>query len=600
MPGLSIVQGADTVGAGGISESLDAVRFTDVYSAYDHLRASGTVVAHTGYDSYPIRRVDGDGWAAFLEGYLHDAADVEGEIRSVVRSLRAGDDAAVREWLRTGDREFLLAVVDGDTGDVTVLSDALGRFPAYCATVGGTTIVSRELKFVRHLADRLGAPLELDRVAIGQQLLFGYSLGTRTPFEGVEQVPPGARVDLRDGAEATWLHRHRFEGNEHADRTPAENAEALASRFVDACRRRSEVAGPNVISLSGGLDSRAVAAGFARAELPAVAATFQRVTGDEATAAADGGSAAVGLDDDAAIAASVARALDIPWRRYAVSDSPEARALLLDMKQGTNYLEMAFILDFFERVRADYGCVTYLTGDGGDKVLADLTAGRPLSTERTLVRHIVETNGIFPPEDAARVAGIDEKRLVESVRERIGSYPEDDLDAKHVHFLIRERGMNWLTHGEDRNRYYFPSLSPFYARPVFEYAMNCPPEQKARRGLYREFLGALSPAVADIEYANFGASLSSVEYRLKHRLYDGLSRFPSVKRTVVSQLRRRRSGRRDELRDPESVRSLLSAEETSLDPDGVEAVLDSEASYSDAELARLYTVVALSTGELVY
>ncbi|WP_129116673.1 asparagine synthase-related protein [Halegenticoccus tardaugens] len=615
MPGLSIVRGGDDVATGTIDDALDAVTFLDGYRVDEHVRDAGTMVAHTGYDAYPVRAVEGEGWTAVLEGYVHDTADPEREVRSVVRWLRAGDTEKLRSWLREGDKEFLLAVADHDAGEVTVLTDVLGRFPTYSVTIDGTTVVSRELKFVRRMVDALGDPVSLDRLAVAQQLLFGYTLGTRTPFEGVEQLPPGARIDVEDGIEVDRVYRHDFEGHEHADRSSAENAEALASRFLDACRRRSNVAGQNVVSLSGGLDSRAVAAGFARTDLPAVAATFQRVsnpepvnTGEVSSTPAiagemgsDESAFADEMSDDAEIAEEVAAKLGIPWTLYQVSDSARVRSQLLDMKQGTNYLEMAFILEFFERLQADHGSLTYLTGDGGDKVLADLTAGRPVGTDGTLAHHLVETNSIFPPEEAARIAGIDTQRLLGSVRERVRSYPESDHDAKHVHFLIRERGMNWLTHGEDRNRYYFPSLSPFYAWPVFEYAMNCPPEQKQRRGLYREFLSMLSPEIADVEYANFGASLSSLEYRVKHRLYDELTRFPSLKRLVVSQVRRKQKGRREELRDPEPVRALLAADgDSGLNPRGVESVLERESSYSDAELARLHTVVALATGETAY
>jgi len=82
-----------------------------------------------------------------------------------------------------------------------------------------------------------------------------------------------------------------------------------------------------------------------------------------------------------------------------------------------------------------------------------------------------------------------------SVRDRLRLYPETDPASKYVHFLVYERGANFLFEGEDRNRFFW-STTPFYSIDFFRYAMNCPPEQKTRYNLYRSFLTELAPAAA--------------------------------------------------------------------------------------------------------
>ena len=85
---------------------------------------------------------------------------------------------------------------------------------------------------------------------------------------------------------------------------------------------------------------------------------------------------------------------------------------------------------------------------------------------------------------------------VAELRDHVSSYPERDFVQKYVHFVTCERIFKWLTEGEDRNRCFFWSATPYSSFEFFESAMRCPDEQKSYYGLYREFLLQLSPAGA--------------------------------------------------------------------------------------------------------
>src|SRR5262249_56199605 len=52
-------------------------------------------------------------------------------------------------------------------------------------------------------------------------------------------------------------------------------------------------------------------------------------------------------------------------------------------------------------------------------------------------------------------------------------------------------------------------MSPFYAPPVFEYAMGCGQRKKRRYRLYRELLSRTLPQAGSVPNANWGFGVST-------------------------------------------------------------------------------------------
>lgn len=520
MPGISIVSGNDLHYDNAVERAFDAVRFFDDYDVTKEITGDRNLIGYSRYPEYPVQCIETDHATVLLEGYLYDVDDVKPHLRRISSYLVNGRSVDIRDWLLKRDGDFLIVVYRQDEGDIYVLNDLFSRLPTYCTIVENTVVVSRELKFVREFTKSIERPLAIDQLAVGQQLLFGYPLGNRTPFSGVETIPPASVVHVDEGIEIDQLYRHEFQGKAHADKSADENAAALAERFATACENRDLGGSTNIISLSGGLDSRAVASVYADIDISETAVTF----GFE-----DGRNSA-----DVQTAKQVADTLDLDWDVMRLTPTDRRRSEILDMKQGMNYLGMAFILDFLERLRHKYEPTTYVTGDGGDKIFVDVTPPSTYRSEAELATYVIDANSVIPVETAARIAGVDVDDLQESVEERLRAYPEVDLKQKYVHFLIRERGFNCLNHGEDRNRYYFWSVTPFYSLPVFQYAMNCPNAQKRNYELYIEFLERFSPELLNIEYPDFGAPITSLEFKAKSSVYEFLSRHPGLLNTVVS------------------------------------------------------------------
>jgi asparagine synthase (glutamine-hydrolysing) len=519
MPGATIVSGESRPPDDAIEGILESLLFRESYDQAIALREDSALIGCTCYDSYPVRHVETAEAFVLLEGKLYDTSDTEAVLEKIAGQFAADRIDAVTDQLRGADGDFLLVGYVPERDETIIVNDTFGRLPTYYATVGETTVCSRELKFLREFASMHESDLEMDRLAAAQILVFGYPLGTRTLFGNVSTIPPGSVARIGSEMSIDRYHRYDFERKRHEDRSVDENGRQLAERFAQACRRRHDEDRTQLLSLSGGLDSRAVAAAYAHEDLPLSTATFDNDAGD--------------YENELEIAERIARTLSLDWTVYDARQRQHNEEALFDMKQGMNNLSMAFILGFFEQIDGEFDALTYVTGDGGDKTLVDLTPPKQLGSVDELVRYVVESQPRLPVSEAASIASVDEATLRQSIGDRFRSYPEDDYAQQYAHFLFRERGINWLNHGEDRNRYYFWSVTPFYARQFFEYAMNCPDEQKQYRRLYGAFLSEFEPELLKIEYPDFGAAVNTRKYRVKKFVYDQLTRFPALEEPVI-------------------------------------------------------------------
>jgi asparagine synthase (glutamine-hydrolysing) len=521
MPGLSVRYSPDRT----LSTPAASERFRDALSAVEHrddyrsalLRgADSHLVGACRYPQYPLEVVEDDTTFVAFEGHVHDRALSAADLLELAGDCLATppDRGALRSWLARTDGAFLCCAVHKPTGRLALLDDVFGRLPVYYRETDEGLVASRDVHYV---LDAAPDP-RFDRVGLAQVLTFAYTLGHRTLWDDVRTLPPGTlvRVGPDGGRDQTRLFAFDFGDRRYAGRSRERNAAELASLFRCACRDRDDTLGPTVLSLSGGHDSRALAAAFHAEGRPFRAATFRRHDDQN------------GADVD--IAGRVADALGVDWREYDVPPvTTDAADRLLDLKAGLNHVGMGYVLDFLESVRDDYGPdAAYYTGDGGDKTMPDLSPPRSFDGLSDLVDYVVSRNSVFPPRVAADLVGIDHDALVDSVASTLASYPESDGRDRYVHFLTHERGFNWLFEGEDRNRHYLWSTSPFYSTPFYRYAMNVPDEQKARDALYQSFLDELWPRATAFDAADFAVPMDSFRYTLVQYGLETLARHPGL------------------------------------------------------------------------
>ncbi len=499
---------------------------TEILIQNDHFFLGFSKYAH-----YEITLFDSDDYTIVLEGRIYNKTRslLRKELTALAESLfqnNSGGIDSLQSWMSGADGEYAVIMVHNERPEFLMFNDPLGHLPVYSASGDGLLILSREIAFM-HAFFKENA---LDKKAIAQFLLFSFPLGTRTLLSGVEKLLPGTMVSKTresNNIQSSRVHLFNFEQKSHAGRSRDENIQNLIDIFYESCRRRT-AAFPqqrNILSLSGGLDSRAVAAGLFKNHLPFEAVTY-----------IDWAKTATG---DVIVAKEIAHAMHAKWHLEQLNP-PKGRDFfhLLRMKFGMNYLGMGFIMPYLEYLKQVYGPNTvYFSGDTG-MVLRDYRSPRELRSYRDIIRFIFSYGGrysshaMFSVDEVSRIVRISREEILEDVRKELESYPEKDYNQKYVHFTYSGYCFNWHYEGIDRNRMFFWLGCPLESFDFFTYAMNCDDEQKKYYRFYRQFLATMFPESIFIDNATWGAPVNSPNVTLKSFLKNVYLEMPSFIKEV--------------------------------------------------------------------
>jgi asparagine synthase (glutamine-hydrolysing) len=523
MPGINIISDFNQ-NLNLYQSSIRAAQSSEVYNdKISHVTIVSDNISYLGYskyESYPVELMENERYYICLEGKIFERPGLDlknkiFELADYAFSTATDSKTAIIQWLRNTEGEFVILIVHKKTHEMVILNDIFGRLPLYYYNNDRILIVTREIKFIIPFLDKI----TFDRTGIAEYLLFRYALGKRTLLKDVVRLQSATLLKINPLERSIELHRlfeFNYESKSNKNKCSAENAEKLAELFIESCKLRSSAFNSqiNVVSLSGGLDSRAVSAGLHFSGIPFSCATYLDFSGKS--------------QKDVQIAEIIAKTIGCEWRLVPLGP-PRGQQLLdlLSMKDGQNYLAMGFILEFFEHLQTIYGRdFAYFTGDGGDKVLLNLRPRIHISSLNDLADYIIHNNSNFSLSEIEKITGVHKEEIIEDLTRILMEYPESDFNQKYVHFLFSERAFKWLFEGEDRNRFYFRTSSPFYSIRFFDYAMNCPDEQKHYHSLYRQFLNRISPSLCEINNSNWGFSLQSKRVYLLDLIMQIYERIP--------------------------------------------------------------------------
>jgi asparagine synthase (glutamine-hydrolysing) len=509
-------------------EALESLLHDERYASEILVDQPQLLIGCTRYPQYPVRQLESEEHSYLLEGQifgLSEPALLE-EIQQAARWAfgNAEDRDRLGRWLREIDGEFILTAICRKSNAIAILNDGAGQLPFFYTMREGKFVGSREIRCVaRTLARRT-----YDRIALAHFLLFRYSLSPRTLLEDVYRLAPGSLILIQlqaGGSRVYALNPWDFSDKAYRNVTLAENAQNICELLVRSCRSRAS-GSPNVLSLSGGLDSRLVAAALKEARVPFCAETFSSWRASR---------------NDVRLAEELARLIESDWSCTALPEPCFGDALRLLMRTGgQNYLTMSFILPFLDRIRGQSGPgAVYFTGDTGVS-LREGGAPDYVKDLDALARQIISWNGHWHVRACAAVARISPADLLESIRSQLATYPEATLDDKATHFRMMERSAVWHYDGMDRNRSFMPFAAPLEAMPVLAYTANCPDAQKAGHALYRALLDRISPRYAELDYAQLGVPIGSRAFGWKERALSLYMRLPYPLRQQVKGLLGRR------------------------------------------------------------
>lgn len=507
-----------------ILKSLDSVHLNDDYKSGILLSGPNCLLLYTSYKGYPIRTFDSCGNFYCIEGeiYNKDYSLFCKELSEAITAFqKSKSQLPLVKLLLDTDGDYVIVFFNKKRNVINIVNDSLARLPIYCYNTNENLVVSREIRFI---VNQLGTK-KFDEMAIAQYLLFGYPLGKRTLLKNVYRLQPSTITEIdieRSEISIKHLHDFNFEDKKYSSRSLEDISDNLVSLFCEACGNRGKSARRNVVSLSGGLDSRSVAAGLYKSNISFLGATYL-----------DANKTAL---LDAKLAEQIADILKADWKLFKLSP-PKGKDFLklLRIKSGLNYLGMSFILPFFDSIKETYGHqITYFTGDVGS-VLRDLRPSRKINDIDELVKYILLNKQIYSPDDVSAMTRIPKKEIISELKKHILSYPERKWDQKYVHFSIYEECLKWSFEGEDRNRFYFWSTAPLLSIPFFDFVMNCHDDLKSKNTLYRKFLLKLCPEACRINNANWNLPIVSKRLPIKLFLKSIYHRLPLQYKKIIKQ-----------------------------------------------------------------
>lgn len=586
MPGISLVYNlAGELRKSAITKSLEDTLYFPTYFQDTLLDTPTCFVGCMRYADYPMTVFENEVFQIILEGRIYDkpTEQVQHELYELAGVIfEATAPSVLTKWLFGTDGEFVITIREKSSNRIAVFNDILGRLPLYIHQNSSEVLVSRDVRFIANLL-----PVrQFDRMALALYLLLGFPFGQRTLFENVELLAPASLIRLENQQmQVEQVYVFNFENKTHRSKTIQQNAEAMVSIFYKATRNRTDLQHTNVLSLSGGRDSRSIGAALHNLNIPFTTASFLDYY--------------KGAKSDVELAEQTAKLIQAEWHLSELAPTTGEEAFtLLKIKSGLCGLRLSDILVFFEAIQQRSGeRIYYFTGDGGAKI-SDQRSARHLSNTDDLVQFVISRHQRASLETASKLTGVPKREIVDELQERFDTYPEKDADQKHVHYMIYERAPKFAFESEDRNRHYFWSMAPLYSIHFFNYVMNCPDEQKANYALYSEFMSRISPEAAALTEQNVGLPITSKRYRVKHSvkklLMGAVSRSPALVRYAKNFIGRTNPYPADhpimkciadQIQNSPSVSNYLS-------PTEVRKVLDNPESYSKEELQLILTVAS--------
>jgi hypothetical protein len=425
-----------------------------------------TEVTFTAPAHYPRLSSSGPGFQLFVEGLVYDRTDEElvrfaAELAGAALAGRPIEER-VRRFMAETDGEYVFLLVLGASGRMIVFNDPWGRLPLYTAQTPAAFLLGREPQdLLAHLPE-----IRFDRQAIAEWLAFEYTLNPQWFVEGVTQVQPATLFDVTVGAgsvcaahavliaqDFTVVDPVRGRG-EAVRRYAALYLEAYAARIAKLKKRGFRLAA----DLSGGFDTRAVFAGARRLDAPMEFYTDELVTGDETVAAtrlAEAGGASVVRVRSGGFARNAA-----DWRRAAFLTGGRVNCRTMMGAVLLSQSRKAILKDRAAR----------FMGFGGELVRRPYVQPHGYRSFAEALADDVYTRYIKVG-DSCRLLGLAasgfQQRMVGAVA---GWNERNDADRARRLYFVFHYGL--VNAGEDRQRWYFWTVTPMWARPVVHFAYH--------------------------------------------------------------------------------------------------------------------------------
>jgi asparagine synthase (glutamine-hydrolysing) len=252
-------------------ESSQLISMTEAMKLYNHfvqdeqyednsVAASRVHLGHIGEKSSPYHN---GGVRLWVEGEAYNCKEVAKRLRLKQKGVAASLVEAYQtdkldNYLNLLDGYFCAAIYDAKKKKVLLVSDRYGMRMLYWYCCGKQFVWSSEVKGILALN---GIDTTLDPASPQCFLDLGYLMGENTWFQHIKLIKPATVLECDIASQKIEQHRYWKWSEIKPSNLSFDGAVAeLGQRFINAVRRRFDPNKKIGISLSGGLDSRAMLA----------------------------------------------------------------------------------------------------------------------------------------------------------------------------------------------------------------------------------------------------------------------------------------------------------------------------------------------------
>jgi Asparagine synthase len=374
--------------------------------------------------------------------------------------------------------------------------------PVYLAEVPGAVVVGDRASWAAAVSGRLAEP---DPVMVGAFLSLGYPVGAATPFRGVRALR-GQQTVTVTGGRMVAPARGREPGADPGPDAGPRPYDQVAAALVDAVRPLGDLGVPVELSLTGGKDSRLIAAALTAAKVPFRARTHGFADNPDVIVAAMIASR-LGVDH-VVTEPRPAAARQTPDEAAGARQAADEADLLARLRSAV--LVSDGMLSAFENIGRPDPQVTaepVQTGGHGGELLRGGYAPAAW-TDRRPARAWSEARGaeLFRRMVTRRLsllrpaAGGEYLARVAPFAAALARGPLRALDD----FYLANRAGRWSAAARQAYLIRSPLVQPFFADPVVRAARAVPLPDRITDRLHRGVLAALCPDLLDLPLAGSG------------------------------------------------------------------------------------------------
>jgi asparagine synthase (glutamine-hydrolysing) len=453
---------------------------------------------HLGiYNPWPQPSISSDGTvSAFLDGKIFGK---EKEIEKLLDSGHRFDPSNDAEFCLSlfqemGERfverlngNFTVLIHDQSTGRTLLANDRFGFRLHYYSLIGDTLLFAPEPKSILSYP---GFAKKLDEDALVQFFSIGEFWQGRTWFQGIRMLPP-ASILMYNGDKMLIERYWRLTYSPDRSRTEKEFVDDLVKTFRKAVDIRIQDGLRHAVTLSGGLDSRSIAAAIEpEKRRNVIACTFGRQESDEAR-----------------IAAEAARKLGMK-KHLVLDSSPEViienAEFDVNLTDGRLYIGLAFVYPIFDRIASEADVIF-------DGFALDLTLGGSYLTKEKLgakrkadLLPILARKRRFTDAQLEELFTADFYAGIKNRPAELFAQEFQDVLSDEVGNASDEFAMNghvaWMHIGDVAVRANVEVSHPSSDNELFDLITRIPSEWRYGHRIYRKFLKQLSPEAASIPY----------------------------------------------------------------------------------------------------